>query len=247
MKGWMKIVLGIAATLACLLVLGIALLVRSGKWEQIQGFSGGMVKISKSAKAMERLDRERPFRPPADGLLAEPRLLAYVEICEALKPSEGPYVAWMREHMGKKGDFKDAAEAVGFMARMLEIAAVELKARDMSAREFAWIHEAVRRAQKEALGKAGSPLAQELLQELRKAAQAKGLDEATRQELERKVDGFDVRLREDQQPLSPNGKLCRVHAERLRAADLGELGELIQGGVANSSRGRQAGAAGANP
>ena len=247
MKGWMKIVLGIAATLAGLLALGFALLVRSGKWEQIQGFSGGMVKISRSTKALERLDQERPFQPPADGLLAEPRLLAYLEVCEALKPSEGPYVAWMREHMGKKGDFKDAAEAVNFMAGILDTAAVELKARAMSAREFAWIHEAVRQAQKEALGKTGSPLAEDLLLELRKAVQAKGLDEATRQGLERKLGRFEARLREDQQPLSPNGKLCRAHAERLRAADLGELGEVIQGGMAKGGRAREGGTAEANP
>jgi hypothetical protein len=236
MKSWMKIVLGIAATLACLLVLGAALLVRSGKWQEIRGFSGGMVKISRSAQAMERLDQEQPFKAPADGLLPEPRLIAYLDVCDALKPSEGPYLAWMREHMGKKGDFKDAAEAVTFMAGLLDTAAVELKARGMTAREFAWIHESVRRARKEAIDKAGSPLALEMLQDLRQAARDPGLDPARARDLDEKIRRYEARIQEGREPLSPNAKLCLAHAERLRAADLGELGDMIQSGGISSKR-----------
>jgi hypothetical protein len=185
---------------------------------------------------MERLDQEQPFKAPADGLLPEPRLIAYLDVCDALKPSEGPYLAWMREHMGKKGDFKDAAEAVTFMAGLLDTAAVELKARGMTAREFAWIHESVRRARKEAIDKAGSPLALEMLQDLRQAARDPGLDPARARDLDEKIRRYEARIQEGREPLSPNAKLCLAHAERLRAADLGELGDMIQSGGISSKR-----------
>jgi hypothetical protein len=231
MKGWVKVVLGILAALLLLGVIAAVQLVRSGRWAEIRGFSGGMVGITRSAKSLERLDAEHPFKAPADGLIPEDRLLAFLAVCEAVKPAEGPYMAWMREHMGKKGDFKDAAEAIGFMARLMDTAASELRKQGMSGREFAWLLDATRTARKEAAEKAGAPMALELLQSLRKAAAAPGLDAALRAELTGKIARYEAWLAQDGTGLSPNAKLCLAHADRLKAADLGDLGEMIQGGM----------------
>jgi hypothetical protein len=235
MKGWVKVLLGITATFLLLGAVGAVQLVRSGKWAEIKGFSSGMADITRSSKAMERLDQEHPFVEPADGKLAEARLLAYLEVCEALAPAKDPAAAWMREHAGKKGDFKDAAEAIGHMARLFDTDSTEMEKRQMTTREFAWITQAVKEARQEAAEKAGSPKALELLQDLRRVAADPGLSPVLKQDLVRRIEGYEAWLAAGQGPLSDNAKLCKAHAERLKAADLGELGDILRDGM---SKGR---------
>jgi hypothetical protein len=242
MKGWVKVLLGVTATFLLLGVAGAVQLVRSGKWAEIKGFSSGMAGITRSSKAMERLEKEHPFVEPADGRLAEPRLLAYLEVCEALAPAKDPAAAWMREHAGRQGDFKDATEAIGHMARLFGSASTELEKRGMTAREFAWIARTVKEAHREASEKAGSPKALELLQDLRRAAADPGLSPALRQELKGRIGGYEAWLASGKGPLSDNAKLCLVHAERLTAADLGNLGDILRDGMAKGTRRRGAGA-----
>lgn len=236
MKGWVKVLLGIAATFLLLGIVGAVQLVRSGKWAEIKGFSSGMADISRSSKAMERLDREHPFVEPADGKLAEPRLLAYLEVCEALAPAKAPAAAWMRAHAGKKGDLKDAAEAIGHMARLFETASGELEKRGMTTREFAWITRAVKEGRQEAAEKAGSPKAVELLQDLRRAAADPGLSPALRRELRGRIEAYEAWLASGKGPLSDNAKLCLAYEARIQAADLGELGEILREGMAKGHR-----------
>ncbi|MFN8009912.1 MAG: hypothetical protein U0P81_00770 [Holophagaceae bacterium] len=236
MKGWVKVLLGITATFLLLGTVGAVQLVRSGKWSEIKGFSSGMADITRSSKAMERLDQEHPFTEPADGKLAEPRLLAYLEVCEALAPAKDPAAAWMREHAGKKGDFKDAAEAIGHMARLFDRASTEFEKRGMTAREFAWITHTVKEARREAAEKAGSPKALELLQDLRRAAADPGMNPGLRAELKDRVQGYEAWLEAGRAPLSDNAKVCLAHEARLKAADLGELGEILREGMAKGRR-----------
>lgn len=238
MKGWVKVVLGIAATFLLLGAVGAVQLVRSGKWAEIKGFSSGMADITRSSKAMEKLDKEIPFAEPADGRLEEARLLAYLEVCEALAPAKDPAAAWLREHAGKQGDFKDATEAVGHMARLFETAAAELEKRRMTPREFAWITRAVKEARQEAAEKAGAPRALELLQDLRRAAADPGLSAPLKRDLQRRIEGYEAWLGKEQGPLSDNAKLCLAHGDRLKAAELGELGDIIRDGMAKG-RGRR--------
>jgi hypothetical protein len=245
MKGWVKVVLGVAATFLFLGVVGAVQLVRSGKWAEIKGFSSGMADITRSSKAMERLDKENPFQEPADGKLPEPRLLAYLEVCEALAPAKDPAAAWLREHTGRQGDFKDATEAIGHMARLFETAAGELEKRRMTAREFAWITRAVKEARQEASEKAGAPKALELLQDLRRAAADPGLSPKLKAELQGRIGGYEAWLEAGKAPLSDNAKLCLVHAERIKAADLGELGDILRDGMAKGSRDRRSRGSGA--
>jgi hypothetical protein len=240
MKGWVKVLLGIGAALALLVVAAGVQLVRSGRWAEIRGFSGGMLEITRSAKTLEQLEADHPFRAPADGVIPAERLLAYLAVCEAVKPAEGPAQEWMQSHMGRKGDFKDAAEAVSFMARLMDTAATELRKQGMSGPEFAWILDATKRAQREAAEKAGSPMALELLESLRKAAAAPGLDAALAAELNQKIARYEAWLGQGGPGLSPNARLCLAHAERLNAADLGDLGEMIQGGLVRGGERRKA-------
>lgn len=236
MKAWVKVLIGTGATLLLLLVVAGVMLVQSRHWKDVQGFSGGMVDITRSAKAMEQLDKQHAYQEPADGRIPEARLTAYIEVCEAVKPVEGPYTAWMQAHMGKKGDFKDAAEAITFMSRLMDTATRQLREHNMTAREFAWISIAVRKARKEAVEKAGSPAALELLETLKRVSKAPGLEAPLRREVEQKVNRFETSLGKGKDPLSYNATLCLAHAERLDASELGESGEMLLGGMGKSRR-----------
>lgn len=236
MKTWLKVLLGIGAGLLLLVVIGAVLLIQSSHWKEIRGFSGGMMDLTRSAKAMERLDKQQSYQEPADGRIPEARLVAYMEMCEALKPVESPYSAWMEAHGGKKGEFKDAAEAITLMSRLMDTTAQQLAEHRMSAREFTWLHTAVRKARKEASEKAGSPMALELLETLKRMSKAPGLEPPMRRELEQKISHYEQWLEKGKGPLSFNAKLCLAHAERLGAAELGDGGDIILGGMKKGTR-----------
>ena len=236
MKAWVKVLMGIGAALVLLVVIAAGMLVQSGHWKEIRGFSGGMVDITRSAKAMERLDKEQSYQEPADGRIPEARLVAYIEMGEALKPVEAPYSAWMEAHGGKKGDFKDAAEAITLMSHLMDTAAQQLAEHRMTAREFRWLHMAVRKARKEAGEKAGSPMALELLETLKRVSKAPGLEAPLRRELEQKISHYELWLEKGKGPLSFNAKLCLAHAEHLGAAELGEGGDIILRGMKKGNR-----------
>ena len=225
MRTWVKVVLGIAAGLAAMLVLLAVLMVRTGRWEQAKQFSGGMLRLTAGAKAMERYEKEHPFHVPADGRIAPARLEAYLEVCAALKPYEAPYKRWMADHLGTKGDFKDAAVVLSFMGEIAGLLQRELWARQMSTREFAWTHRAVWEARRELAGRAGSPRAAEALGLLRRTAQDPQMPAALRAKLASDLQ----RLESAEKALSPNAALLEGRLQRLAEVDPGDLADIFLG------------------
>lgn len=236
MKGWAKVLLGISAGFFLVIVLGLTLLFRSGRWEQVQRMAGGIFEMKRGAEDLERLQRERTFIPPADGLIPEQRLLTYLEVCETLQPFVKPYEAWMEAHAGKQGDFKDAVDALGFMGKVSSQSAEVLRAKGMTPHELAWIHRSTRKAVEEAQEKGASPELLELLGDLRKAVADPGISKALKTELQRKLGRFEGRIKAAGEPMSPNARLCLTHSDRIRRADLGDFAALILEGVAKGKR-----------
>lgn len=236
MKTWVKVLLGLAAGIAVLLALALTLLVRSGRWEQVRSMAGGISQLKRGADDLERMQREHPFTPPADGLIPEPRLLAYLEVCETLQPFVKPYEAWMESHLGKQGDFKDAAEAIGFMGKVTTQAAEACRARGMSPQELAWLHRATRKAVEEAQAKGIAPELLELLEDLRRVAAEPGLRPSLRSELQRNLERHQAKALVRREPLSANATLCQLHADRIRRADLGDFAAVILEGAGKGKR-----------
>lgn len=237
MKTWVKVLVGLAAGIAALLALALTLLVRSGRWEQVRSMAGGISQLKRGAEDLERMQRELPFKAPDDGLIQEPRLVAYLEVCEALQPFVKPYEAWMESHLGKKGDFKDAVEAIGFMGKVTTQAAEVCRSKGMSPQELAWMHRSVRKAVEEAQKKVVAPEWTDLLKVLRKAAEDPGISLPLRKELQGKLERFEKKVEAAGEPLSANARLCVLHAERIRRADLGDFSSIILEG-SGKRRGR---------
>ena len=237
MKTWAKVLLGLAAGIGMLLVLAVTLLVRSGRWEQVRSMAGGISQLKRSAADLERMQREHPFIPPADGLIPESRLMAYLEICEALQPFVKPYEAWMESHLGKQGDFKDAVEAIGFMGKVTAQAAQVCRSKGMSPQELAWMHRSVRKAVEEAQQKGAAPEWMDLMAVLRKAASDPGLSLPLRKELQEKLERYGKKTEAGEGMLSVNARLCALHGERIRRADLGDFSTIILEG-SGKRRGR---------
>jgi hypothetical protein len=232
MKTWVKVLLGIAAGVAALLALIVALMVRTGRWEQAKRFSGGMFRVTAGARALERYEKEHPFRIPPDGRISPERLEAYLEVCAALKPCEGPYKKWMAEHLGRKGDFKDAAEVLSFMGEAVGLLQRELGQRQMSTREFAWTHAAVREARRELAERSGSPKAAEALALLRRTAQDPQVPTGLRARLSAELERIEGKA----QGPSPNATLLEGRLERFTAVDPGDLADIFLGAVSQGSR-----------
>lgn len=236
MKTWVKVLLGLAGGVVLLVGLGMVLLVRSSRWEQVKGLAGGISQLKKGTEDLERMQRERPFQPPADGLIPEPRLMAYLVVCETLQPFVQPYQAWMESHAGQRGDFKDAAEAIGFMGTVVDRASAACRSQAMTPQELAWMHRAVRKAVEEAQGRSTATGLAELLQDLRRAVADPGLSGPLKAELQQKLAGHEARAATGATPLSANARLCLRHAERIQRADLGDFAALILEGTAKGRR-----------
>lgn len=236
MKTWVKVLLGFAVGILVLLSLAVTLLVRSGRWEQVRSMAGGISQLKRGAEDLERMQREHPFTPPADGLIPESRLVAYLEVCEALQPFVKPYEAWMESHLGKQGDFKDAVEAIGFMGKVTTEAAEICRSKGMAPQELAWMHRTVRKAVEEAQQKGATPEWLDLLADLRKAASDPGISSSLRTDLQRKLARYEAKAKAAEGPMSTNARLCALHGERIRRADLGEFSSIILEGAGKGKR-----------
>lgn len=240
MRGWLKALLGGLLLLGVLAGLLLVFLLRSGKLDQVKQFSGGMLELSQGAKDLERYEKAHPFLVPSEGRIAPERLDSYLQVCAALKPFAAPYKAWMREHMGRKGDFQDAAQAVAFMGEITRTLQKELGARHMSTREFAWTHAMVREARNELALRAGSPRAAEILGLLRRTAQDPQLPPHLQKHLSTELDRLGAQGKTE---LSANALLLESRLDRLMEVDPGDLADLFLNGVTQgtSPRGMEVG------
>lgn len=240
MRTWVKVLLGLGAGLLLLVAVAATLLVRSNRWGELKQLGGGVAELTRSSRELEQLQKAKPFDPPADGRIPEPRLLDYLAVCEALQPEVKPYQAWMEAHAGSQGDLRDAAEIVELLARVTAKASRQLRARDMAPQELAWLHRQVDRAMKELQRReGGGDLA--LAEGLRRAVADPGISPRLREDLQGLLRRQEATPARAVEPLSPNAELCARHAGRIRAADLGEFSALLLEGLGKGRHGRKTG------
>lgn len=239
MKGWAKVLLGIFAVLLLMCVGGGLWFFSSGAWDQAEGFFGETMKLKSSAEGLEKLQKELPFEAPADGLVAEARLQAWLSIRERLQPKAQEFNAWAEAHQGQQGDFKDAREAIGMIGGLMGESVAAMRENAMSPAEYRFIERAMGEARKEAEVKGGGgPLADEALASLDRLAKDPGLSEEKRAEVAAEAAALRGKLEAASQPLSPNAALYSRYAQRVLSSDLGEFGDdMLQGSGRRQRRG----------
>lgn len=232
MKGWAKVVLGILAALVLFCLMGVALFVSSGKWDQVKKVTGDTLAMKKSAEGLETLPKEFPFEAPADGLVSEARLEAWLSVRERLKPEAGKFNAWTEAHQGEQGGLKEAQEAIGLLSNMIGTTVGVLRENKMSPKEYRFIGKAMDEAAKESGEKSpGGALADESLSALEGVAKEPSLAEEKRQALLEEIGRLKAKQRQGSIPLSHNAELYRRYEGRIRESELGEFGEsLLQSG-----------------
>lgn len=236
MKTWQKVLLGIVLGLGVLLSVAVVVLVRSGKWDQAKQFTGGVVQLAGTAKELEALDKAHPFQVPRDGRLASKRLEAYLNVCSGLKPLALPFQDWIDRQAGRKGDFRDAAEAVGFIGQLSQVLRAELVGQRMSPREFAWIHQRVREARQELQDRGGSARNAELLGLLHRTLDDPELPPQLKGSLARELESLERAAPGPAGEKSPNAALLEPFLGRLRETDPGPLVDQVLGSLAQEGQ-----------
>lgn len=227
MKTWAKVAIGLGAVLVLLCVLSGAALVSSGKLNQISGFAGNIMGMKNAGEGLEKLARDFPFTPPADGNVPEARLEEAIAISREIKAVSAPYDAWMETHQNQHGDFKDATEILGLLQKVLSVSVESMRQHKMSSAEFSWIMRQMEKAGEEAAEKTGAGLKGQMLDTLRSTEKSPGLSEASRKELEAKIADFEKQMNASGGELSSNGKLYLKYEEALKECALGEQTSLL--------------------
>lgn len=213
-------VVGILLVVCLLSAIGFFL---SGTGQKLLGLTGKVTHLVGTAKEFEALEKAYPYAPPQGGLLSEDRLVAYLEVLEAVGPRARVYADWVRSHeekAAKKEDFGVAVEAMDLFEGLLKDYLEALRAHSMSPREFRAIQRAVAEALKELSEGPATPLDRDLLGALEEASRLPGLSDADRTALQRKAQDFRDRMGLKGEPLSPNALLVSRHLLRVRAAEL---------------------------
>ena len=239
MRLWAKILVGAFAVVVLFCLISGLLLVQSGAWNHIQDFGKGIMGISQNAKGIEVLNQKFPFQEPADGNLPEERLIAYIEVRKALKPTVEPYDKWMRAHQGhQEGDFRDAKEAIQMTAGVIDGLRQALEAQKMSPREFSWMDIQVEDALGQIRSGATTQAERNLLETMRSLSENPRLTTAERENLKAQIKEAEVKPEEEDKPETPNVTLCARYRKDLESVDLGEFGGMMVRSFAQSGHGR---------
>jgi len=204
-----------------------------GGTEVVKDFTQGISGIQSSAQSVESLSKDFPFDPPEDGLVAEGRLLACMEVCREVKPAVDAYGGFIESHQGKQGDLKDAREAIRMTADTMREFVGALRKHCMSPREFSWIQKTMESAFREAAAKGCAPLLREILEALEEASENPSLPSGDREALRTRIEDFRTRLSEiPGGSLSPNARLYLRHSDEWEACRLNEYGAMVLSGRA---------------
>ncbi len=227
MKSWAKVAIGIGAVLVLLCVISGAALVSSGKLGQISGFAGNVMGMKKAGEGMQKLAKDFPFTPPADGAVSEARLEEAIAVSRDIKAVSEPYDAWIDAHQNQHGDFKDAVEIMALLQKVLGVSVKSLDEHKMSAYEFSWIMRQMAKAGEEAAEKAGTGPGAQMLETLKSLERSPGLSEASKNDLAAKIAGYEKEMSASGAELSPNAKLYLKHEQELKECALGEQTRLL--------------------
>jgi ribosomal protein L24 len=234
MKTWAKIGIGCLVVLVAACVISAVVLVVAGKG--IKGWfnkwSGGAADMAKNVQAIQKLDKEYAFTPPADGDVDEARLQAYIGVCSDVKAAMAPYAGWIKAHQGKqKGDWGDVKKA---MSMTNDLTAAMLKGYEqyhMGPQEFHWIESAMRQAGREQgsgkMPEAQQQMIQSSIQVLEEQMNAPGTSEADKAKLQEQVDKLKSQLSEvGGTEVSHNRALYEKYEAQLKENDLEQFGDV---------------------
>lgn len=161
MKTWAKIAIGclVVLVLCCLILAGTFIF--AGAWlkSKLGGFFGGAYDMGKNISAIQQMDQQYPFQEPADGLLREDRLQAFMSICKKINGVSAPLQADLeRLNSGGEGNMEDANKAMAAVATITQALKEGLEQNQMSPSEFRWIEMTAYSALDEAPAEGGSDI-----------------------------------------------------------------------------------------
>jgi hypothetical protein len=103
------------------------------------------IEVLTQARRVSELTRKYPFRPPADGIVPEGRLVAYLGVCAKAKPSSDPLDGWLKGPRKGGGPARVAdrpflrGEGASMATAFLRDLEKGLDGEKMSFDEFLWI------------------------------------------------------------------------------------------------------------
>jgi hypothetical protein len=238
MKTWAKVGIGCLVVLLAACVISIVMFVFAGAWvkSQINKWTGGVGDMAADAKAIEKIEKEHPFTPPAGGQVDEARLQAYIAICGQVKEAMAPYEGWLKEHESKagekKGDWGDVKTAMKMTSALMGSMRKGMQEHQMSSQEFHWIESAMREASMEVgsgaeAGGSQRTMIEDSIKDIESQMAAPGLSEEDRANLQGQVNSLRSQLAElGAGEKSHNRELFEKYAAQLKATDLKEFGNV---------------------
>lgn len=229
----MKIAIGclVALLVACVVAAVVLFFVGKAGWNIFGG-------VAKDAMAIQKLDETYKFSEPADGLVQEERLQAYIEICALVKPEVEKLQAFSKSREGaKEGSWSDAKDALRLTTGLTTAMRKGLEEQKMSPTEFHFVGNAMRSAriavessgEGQTLDAAQRKAKEEMIASFEGLLANPGLPQEQRDEIQGQLDQIRQEL-EAAPEVDPNGALYLKHRERLDAVDLeGMEGVAFQG------------------
>lgn len=229
----MKIAIGclVALLLACIIAIIAMIFLGKAGWNMFGGFA-------KDAAAIQKLDQTYAYSEPADGLVPEDRLQAYIAVCAKVKPTVDKLQEFTKSKQGQNaGSWSDAKDAVKYTAALIGAMKQGLEEQKMCPKEFHFIGNTMRTASfgasDEAGGQSLDPAQRQakemMLKNLEGLLTNPSLAQEQRDEIQGQVDQLRQEL-EQSQPADPNAALYAKYKDRLKEVDLqGVEGVAFQG------------------
>jgi hypothetical protein len=218
-----KIALGVAAALLLCCLLSLVLILFSDSSVATMKF---FAELEKQSAATRALDKTFPFSPPADGLLREDRLGAFLDVCCAVKPAADAVDAY-RKGSDAKSDkrgllYKGAP--VALEVDLLKAIAPALEAQRMGPSEFQWIANQLEYAKAYSADSRQAREMGRMREDLQRTAESPQLSRRQREKLKDQIRTLE--------PLAgpsaeANAALCKLFADRIAACSLGERSRIV--------------------
>jgi len=144
MKTWAKVAIGCLAVLLILCIVLAVVFFFAGTWlkSKLGGFFGGAYETGKNISAIQKLDQQYRFSPPADGAMSEDRLQAFLTACEKMKAVADPLKEDLKQMgSGDQAKMEDANKAMAATSAITQAIKEGLEQAQMSPTEFRWIEQ----------------------------------------------------------------------------------------------------------
>jgi len=191
MKPWMKVALGCLAVAVIALFLFVAGIIGLGYWakKKVQEVTGGGPAVEEARRTANAV----PFTRPAGNIVAEPRLVQFIEVRASVFSVYEKYRGEIESRMakvkeGRSLDFGDISTGLTLMGELQKAETMALAKHGMSEDEYAFITEEVYKSMWTDLGggEASKKVIKDAAQaakEAMKAAEAQGMPPEAREAL----------------------------------------------------------------